>query len=95
VAIRSVNAITGAGCVQAQEASRDRQLPASGIVTAPAATQGERNGKRQHNTFGADRLGRGVVGGSITRGVARDFQFCTATLVVQRSGSGATFVGAV
>ena len=41
------------------------------------------------------RLGRGVVGGSITRGVARDFQFCTAKLVVQRSGSGATFVGAV
>ena len=41
------------------------------------------------------RLGRGVVGGSITRGVARDFRFCTAKLVVQRSGSGATFVGAV
>jgi hypothetical protein len=41
------------------------------------------------------RLGRGVVGGSITRGIARDFQFCTAKLVVQRSGSGATFVGAV
>ncbi len=41
------------------------------------------------------RLGRGGVGGSITRGVARDFQFCTATLVVHRSGSGATFVGAV
>src|SRR5215471_19284948 len=41
------------------------------------------------------RLGRGVVGGSITRGVARDFQFCTARLVVLRSGSGATFVGAV
>jgi hypothetical protein len=34
-----------------------------------------------------------VVGGSITRGVARDFQFCTAKLVVQRSGSGGTFVG--
>src|SRR5215468_7186552 len=41
------------------------------------------------------RLGREAVGGSITRGVARDFQFCTAALVVQRSGSGATFVGAV
>jgi hypothetical protein len=31
VAIRKVNAITGAGCPEAQEASRDRQLPASGI----------------------------------------------------------------
>jgi hypothetical protein len=52
VAIRKVNAITGRGCAEAQEASRDSQLSASGIQ-ASAATQGERNGVHRRNTFDA------------------------------------------
>ena len=49
MAIRKVNAITGRGCAEAQEASRDGQLPASGLH-GTAATGGERDGIRQRNT---------------------------------------------
>jgi hypothetical protein len=49
MAIRKVNAITGRGCPEAQEASRDGQLPASGLH-GTAATGGERDGIRQRNT---------------------------------------------
>ena len=51
MAIREVNAITRRGCAEAEEASRGRQLPASGI-RAPAATESEHDGIRQRNTFG-------------------------------------------
>jgi hypothetical protein len=55
VAIRKVNAITGRDCAEAQQASRGRQLSASGI-RASAATGGERDGMRQRNTLGAEYL---------------------------------------
>jgi hypothetical protein len=52
-AIRKVNAITGLDCAEAQQASRGRQLSASGI-RASEATDGERDGMPQRNTFGAE-----------------------------------------
>jgi len=53
MAIRKVNAITGLGCAEAQEASAG-QLSASGI-RASAAPESEHDGMRQRNTFGTER----------------------------------------
>ncbi len=61
MAIRKVNAITGLGCAEAQEASAG-QLSASGI-RASAARESEHDGMRQRNTFGTERRLRIRSGG--------------------------------